>query len=176
MTSAARILLHVCCAPCATHAVETLKREYEVTLFFSNSNISPRAEYERRLAHARKIAAVYECQLVEGSYEHDKWLAAVAGLEDEPEKGKRCLKCFEFNLARAAEFAAENGFALFTTTLTISPHKRSADIFAIGRRLGSFLAIDFKKKDGFKHSLERSREHALYRQDYCGCEFSKHSC
>ena len=168
-----KILLHVCCAPCATHSIETLQAEYEVTLFFADSNISPENEYRRRLAEARRLAAAYGCAFAEDPYDHEAWLASVAGLEDEPEKGRRCLKCFEFNLTRAAEFAGSHGFAAFTTSLTISPHKRSADIFEIARRLGNFLPIDFKKKDGFKHSLELSREHALYRQDYCGCEFSR---
>jgi len=168
-----RILLHVCCAPCATHAVERLRDEHDVTLFFSNSNIHPRDEYEKRLAQARKLAERTDCPLVEDTYAHEDWLAFVAGLEAEPEKGQRCLKCFEYNLARAAEFAHRNGFDGFTTTLTISPHKSSTDLFRIGAALGDFLAVDFKKRDGFRRSIELSRQYDLYRQGYCGCEFSR---
>lgn len=170
-----RVLLHVCCAPCSTHAIETLLREYDVTLFFSNANIDPADEYARRLESARQTAGAYDLPLVEDLYNHAAWQQHVAGLEGEPERGARCTKCFEFNLARAADYARTHGFDLFTTTLTISPHKDSRTIFAIGERLGPFLALDFKKKDGFRHSLELSRKHGLYRQTYCGCEFSRRS-
>ena len=167
-----RILLHVCCAPCCTHAIERLRAGYDVTLFFSNSNLFPPEEYAKRLQEADRLARICQCCLVEDSYDHDAWLAFVKGLEDEREGGKRCRKCFEFNLTRAAAYARGNGFAAFTTTLTISPHKRAADIFAIGQRLGDFLDVDFKKQDGFRRSVELSHEFGLYRQGYCGCEFS----
>jgi len=110
--------------------------------------------------------------LIEDGYEHGIWLEHVRGLENEPEGGKRCEKCFEFNLSRTARYAQVNGFDLFTTTLTISPHKNSRMILRVGERLGSFLAVDLKKKDGFKRSIQSSREYDLYRQIYCGCEFS----
>ncbi|MBU0615664.1 MAG: epoxyqueuosine reductase QueH [Nanoarchaeota archaeon] len=169
-----KILLHVCCAPCSTHSIEALMKEYSVVLFFSNSNIFPQEEYEKRLENARKIASVYGLELIEDIYDHTAWLSFIKGLEDEPEKGKRCEKCFEFNLARAAQKADELGIDHFTTTLTISPHKDSIKIFEIGRRLSDkFLEINFKKKDGFKHSLELSDKHELYRQEFCGCEFSR---
>jgi len=168
-----RLLLHVCCAPCASHAVELLCRDHQVTLFFSNSNIAPQAEYRRRASAAADLARIYRCDLIEDDYDHAAWLAAVRGLESEPEKGRRCLGCFEFNLRRTAAAAQARGFDGFTTTLTTSPHKRSADILAIGSRLPGFVAVDFKKKDGFRHSLELSRRHNLFRQDYCGCEFSR---
>ena len=119
------------------------------------------------------MAAICGLPLVEDRYDHDAWLAWVAGLEQEPEQGARCLKCFEFNLSRTAAYARENDFDYFTTTLTISPHKHSATICTIGQQLGPFLAIDFKKRDGFKKSLELSRDYDLYRQTYCGCEFSR---
>ena len=167
-----RILLHVCCAPCGTHSIEVLRRDWDVTLFFSNSNIAPEAEYQRRLATARELASTLGLPLVVDSYDHAAWLESVRGLEDEPEKGKRCAKCFEFNLGRAAAYARANGFDHFTTTLTISPHKSSPLIFGIGERLGGFLAVDFKKQDGFRQSVEASKRLGLYRQDYCGCEFS----
>lgn len=167
-----RLLLHVCCGPCATHPILTLRDDYDLTLFFSNSNIAPREEYDRRLANARRLASICRTPFVCDEYEHEAWLAHVAGLEEEPERGRRCEKCFEFNLSRAAGYARRNGFDLFSTTLTISPHKDSETIFRIGRQAGAFLAVDLKKRNGFKRSIELSVEHNLYRQDYCGCEFS----
>jgi predicted adenine nucleotide alpha hydrolase (AANH) superfamily ATPase len=168
-----QLLLHICCAPCATHAVEEMKRIYAVTGFFSNSNIAPEKEYHRRLAEAQRVAAACDIPLVEDDYDHASWLEAIRGLELEPEKGKRCAVCFHYNLSRAATYAHEHAFDLFTTTLTISPHKRSQTIFEIGRELGPFLEADFKKRNGFKKSIEKSTAMGLYRQDYCGCEFSR---
>jgi len=174
MSELRRILLHVCCGPCATHSIERLASEgFEVTLFFANSNISPRSEFDKRLREVEKLAAACGRALVVDEYDHESWLAAIRGFEDAPEKGERCRRCFEFNLGRAAEFARGNGFEAFTTTLTISPHKSSADIFGIGSSLGDFLSVDFKKRDGFRKSLALSRRYELYRQDYCGCEFSR---
>jgi predicted adenine nucleotide alpha hydrolase (AANH) superfamily ATPase len=145
----------------------------DVTLFFSNCNIYPAGEYARRLEEVRKLSRLADCPLVVDEYDHGAWLAAVAGLEDEPERGARCRVCFEFSLGRAAVFAREHGFDALTTSLTISPHKVSATIFEIGQRVADeFLCIDFKKKDGFRRSLELSRAYGMYRQDYCGCEFS----
>jgi len=167
-----RVLLHVCCAPCSTHSIEVLQQDYDLTLYFSNSNISPLAEYQKRRDQVHRFAAICNLPLHEDPYDHDAWLEHIAGLENEPEKGERCQKCFEFNLTRAAEYAREHGFDYFTTTLTISPHKHSQTIFSIGERLGNFLRIDFKKKDGFRRSISLSKEHNLYRQSYCGCEFS----
>jgi predicted adenine nucleotide alpha hydrolase (AANH) superfamily ATPase len=146
--------------------------QYDVTFFYTNSNIYPESEYLQRLEEVRRFAAVCDVQLIEDVYDHEAWLTHIAGLEHEPEKGKRCVKCFEFNLGRTAAYAQQNGFDYFTTTLSISPHKHSRTIFDIGTRLGNFLGIDFKKKDGFRHSVELSKKHDLYRQDYCGCEFS----
>ena len=124
------------------------------------------------------MAAFHSLSLIEDDYEHSSWLETVAGLEDEPEGGERCAKCFEFNLGRAAAYCAANGFDAFTTTLTISPHKNSKKIFSIGEKLAKendvvFLSQDFKKKDGFRQSIELSNKHSLYRQNYCGCEFSR---
>ena len=168
-----RLLLHVCCGPCATASLERLKALGEVTLFFSNANIFPAAEYAKRLAEVRRLADRCDCALVEDAYDHDAWRAWIAGLEDEPERGGRCRRCFAYSLGRAARYAADNGFSGLTTTLTISPHKRSDDILAIGQRLTpEFLDIDFKTADGFRRSLELSRTYGFYRQDYCGCEFS----
>jgi hypothetical protein len=167
-----KLLLHVCCAPCSTHSIEVLKRDYDLALFFSNSNIYPKEEYERRLKNAKKIADIHGIPLIEDSYDHDAWLDHISGLESEPEKGKRCEKCFGFSLGRTSDCQKAEGFDLFTTTLTISPHKDSKKIFEIANKLGDFLEIDLKKKDGFSHSIGLSKKHNLYRQDYCGCEFS----
>lgn len=167
-----RILLHVCCAPCSTHSIEVIQQEYDVSLFFANSNIYPEEEFQKRLNELQRFAAACAVPLIVDPYDHNAWLEHIAGLEDEPEKGARCTKCFEFNLGRTADYAREQGFDYFTTTLTISPHKHSQTIFSIGERLGNFLCIDFKKKNGFQRSLSLSKEYNLYRQNYCGCEFS----
>ena len=167
------ILLHICCGPCGTASLERLQKLGPVTLFYSNSNIHPAAEYDQRLVEVRRLACVCGCELIVDEYSHDAWLKAIAGLEAEPERGARCLRCFEFSLGRAAELARKENFSGLTTTLTISPHKRSADIFAIGERLSDrFLDIDFKKGDGFRRSVHLAREYGMFRQTYCGCEFS----
>ena len=170
--SKTKILLHVCCAPCAVHPIEDLIKEYEVTLFYSNSNIYPKEEYNKRLDYAKIIAEEYKVDLIIDSYNHQEWRDFIKGFENEPEKGKRCAKCFEFNLGKTAAFAKENRFDLFTTTLTVSPHKSSKIIFEIGEVTNLFLKKDFKKKNGFKRSIELSKKFNLYRQNFCGCEFS----
>ena len=169
-----RILLHVCCGPCGTACVERLRSEGRVTLFFSNANIFPPEEYARRLKEARKLAARFDCAFVEDEPRHDDWLAAIRGLEGEPERGARCLRCFEYSLRRAAAYARAHGFDRLTTSLTVSPHKRSPDIFRVGRSVweAGFLEVDFKKRDGFRRSLRLAEELGMVRQDYCGCEFS----
>ncbi len=168
-----RLLLHVCCAPCGTAALERLQRHGEVTLFFSNGNIFPLDEYERRLGEVRRLAGACGCGLVEDAYDHPAWRQWIAGLELEPEGGDRCRRCFEFSLGRAACYARAQAFAGMTTSLSISPHKSTAALFAVGRRASEcFLEIDFKGEAGFRRSLELSRHYGLYRQDYCGCEFS----
>jgi predicted adenine nucleotide alpha hydrolase (AANH) superfamily ATPase len=167
-----RLLLHVCCGPCATHPIILLRDEYDITLFFANSNISPKDEYKKRLLEAQRLATICDLPLKENKYNHNKWLAWISGNEQEPEGGKRCEKCFEYNLSIAAEYAISNSFDLFTTTLTVSPHKNSKLIFDIGEKAGPFLAVDLKKKDGYKKGVELSKTYNLYRQNYCGCEFS----
>lgn len=167
-----KLLLHICCGPCATHPIVLLREEYDITLFFANSNISPEAEYEKRLMEAKRLATVCEVPLKEDNYDHEKWLTWIAGSEKEPEGGERCSKCFEYNLGISAEYAVNNGFDLFTTTLTVSPHKNSKLIFEIGEQVGPFLAVDLKKKDGYRKGVELSKAYNLYRQNYCGCEFS----
>jgi len=170
------VLLHTCCGPCASHAVEELRRlGYTVTLCFSNANLAPAEEYERRLEAARQLAAHEQAPLIADPPDHAAWLAAMQGLEDAPEGGARCERCFRYSLTRVQAIAAAQGFDSFTTSLTISPHKRAAIIFAIGRELDPvrFLDVDFKKHDGFRRSTAIARDCGLYRQNYCGCEFSQ---
>jgi len=172
-----KILLHICCAPCATASIERLKENYDVVGMFSNSNIYPEGEYLKRLEEARKYCRKIEIKLIEINYNYKNWLEQIKGLEKEPEGGKRCLKCYKIRLEEAAKEAKKRNFDYFTTTLTISPYKNFAEIKEIGDNLGKqygveFLDIDFKKKDGFRKSVELSKKNRLYRQHYCGCEFS----
>ena len=142
-------------------------------MYFSNSNIDTYDEYEKRLAAARKLASADGVELIVDEYDHASWLREVAeGFESEPERGRRCDRCFRYNLSRTAAYAAANGYDMFATSLTVSPHKPSGRIFAASDD-PRFLHADFKKKDGFKTSVRRAAELGLYRQNYCGCEFSK---
>jgi epoxyqueuosine reductase len=171
-----KVLLHTCCAPCASHCVLTLLDEgHEVTLFYSNSNIAPQEEWQKRLEAVQTLARHYDLPLLVDPPEHDEWLMHVAsGLEEEPERGKRCEGCFRYSLVRTHTAMLKSGHDAFTTSLTVSPHKVSATIFEVGKALSTtqFLALDFKKNNGFKHSLELTEKLGLYRQSYCGCEFS----
>ena len=175
-------LLHTCCGPCASACVPRLKETgREVTMLFANSNIDTKDEFEKRLHEAEKLAAVDGVKIAALPYDHDEWLREVAaGYEHEPEKGMRCARCFRYNLTKAAEYAKAHGFDEFTTSLTVSPHKVSKTIFDVAKSLPSslfplpsFLPCDFKKREGFKLSVKRTKELGLYRQGYCGCEFSK---
>ena len=175
-------LLHTCCGPCASACVPRLKEMgREVTMLFANSNIDTKDEFEKRLGEAEKLAKVDDVKIVALPYDHDEWLREVAaGYEHEPEKGARCARCFRYNLTKAAEYAKAHGFDEFTTSLTVSPHKVSRTIFDVAKSLPSslfplpsFLETDFKKREGFKLSVKRTKELGLYRQGYCGCEFSK---
>jgi len=169
-----KILLHTCCAPCAAPSAERLVLAgREVVLYFSNSNIYPEPEYLKRLKHARRLSHQMDLVIEEDQYDHDEWLAHIHGLEDEPEKGLRCRTCFEFSLARTDQLAKRLDIPVFATTLTLSPHKVSRIIFEIGQQFSRFEAIDFKKQEGFLRSIELSEEYDLYRQTYCGCEFSQ---
>lgn len=168
-----KLLLHICCAPCACGCLDKIN-EREVTLYFSNSNLSSREEFEKRLENVKIFAGKYNFPLIVDPYDHEAWLNSVSRVPDyelAPERGSRCGACFEFNLARTAAKAEELDMN-FTTTLTVSPHKNSKLIFAIGGKSLRFEAIDFKKNDGFLKSLRLSKELNLYRQNFCGCEFS----
>jgi len=172
-----RILVHACCAPDALYVFGVLGGDYEVTGFFSNSNIHPAEEYGRRLEEARMVSGRLGVPLLEDSYDPQAWLHLTMKFRDEPEKGRRCDVCYALRLARTAKAAAAGGFDAFGTVLTLSPWKKSAVINRIGRQFGrrygpAFLEADFKKRDGFRKSLALSRTHGLYRQDYCGCRYS----
>lgn len=168
-----KILLHVCCAPRATACVERLLADdRDVSLYFSNSNINSKMEFEKRLSYVEKIAGIFDVGLEIDTYRHDDWLEHVHGLESEPERGLRCVKCFDWSLQRTAQKAAEVGIESFATSLTVSPHKNSRIIFETANQYSGFEPWDFKKKNGFLRSRELSDEFNLYRQNYCGCEFS----
>jgi predicted adenine nucleotide alpha hydrolase (AANH) superfamily ATPase len=173
-----KLLLHICCAPCSTEVIERLSPSYEVTGFFYNPNIHPRREYELRLSELERFSKEEGFRYIPGEYDIKDWFGKTKGLEKEPEGGKRCKVCYRIRLEETAKAAKERGFDMFTTTLTISPHKNASIINSIGRELKrkygiKFLSKDFKKKDGFKKSVEHSKKHGLLRQDYCGCVFSK---
>lgn len=172
-----KLLLHICCAPDQTVAVERTIGEYDVTGFFSNSCIEPRGEYYKRLASSKDLSEIQSIELLEDEYFPNSFLEISKGLENEPEKGKRCKRCIEFRMRRTAEKAAAEGFDIFAATLTVSPHKDADFINRIGTELAlefdiEYLPTDFKKKDGFKRSVELSKEFGIYRQDYCGCRYS----
>lgn len=172
-----RILVHVCCAPDALYVFGLLRDDYEVTGFFSNSNIQPRGEHDLRLAEARRVARETGVPLLEDDYDPDAWTALTRKFKDEPEKGRRCDVCYASRLSRTAARAARDGFDAFTTVMSLSPWKKAGVLNRIGRQFAArhgvaFLEADFKKKDGFKKSVELSRAHGLYRQDYCGCVYS----
>jgi len=159
-----KILLHTCCAPCASPSGERLIKEgWDITLFYSNSNIFPEAEYLKRLDSANKLAKIWNIPLVTDSWDHEEWRNYVKGHEKEPEGGSRCSLCFEFNLKRTADKAEELGFTAY---------KNSKVIFDIASIFPGFMEFNFKKKNGFLRSVELSKEYGLYRQNYCGCEFS----
>ena len=177
-----RLLLHSCCAPCSSYVMEYLSRYFEITVFYYNPNITEEAEYRRRAAEeARLIAQMpfsHPVTFLEGPYEPKRFLEAVRGLEQIPEGGARCRECFRLRLAESAKAAVQEGCDYFTTTLTISPLKNAAVLNELGEAAAAeygtvFLPSDFKKRNGYKRSIELSHEYDLYRQDYCGCVFSK---
>lgn len=176
MEKGEKILLHVCCGPCSTSSIERLlSLDYRPVLYFSNSNIDTHEEFEKRYSELLKVAKLNNLSVIKDDYDHASWREAVRGYENEREGGERCSHCFDFNLNRAYLKAKELGIKYFTTTLTVSRFKNSAKIFSIGKKYEGFEEIDFKKKDGFNRSIVLSKEMNLYRQNYCGCEFSKRS-
>lgn len=180
------LLLHSCCGPCSTAVVERLGGNYEITIYFYNPNITDREEYERRKEAQISFIDQYNGRkdtkdrltFIEGPYDPENFYQACLGFESEKEGGRRCNVCFQLRLEKTAEVASISGFDCFSTTLSVSPHKDFDTISAIGKSLGvkyglAFLNENFKKKDGYKRSIELSREYHLYRQNYCGCSFSK---
>ena len=176
-----KLLLHACCAPCSSAVLERLSNFFEITIFYYNPNITEEKEYLKRIEELKKYISLvkykYPISLIPGNYEPQKFFEMANGLEDEPERGKRCYKCYAMRLEESARIADELGFDYFCTTLTLSPHKNSNWINEIGEDLNNrynsiYLYSDFKKRNGYKRSIELSREYDLYRQDYCGCVYS----
>lgn len=174
------LLLHSCCGPCSSAVIERLAEHFRLTLYYYNPNIEPEAEYRRRLAEQERLLTLLPggLSLLPCEYDHDAFSAFARAMADEPEGGKRCLSCFALRLGQTARAAKENGFEYFTTTLSVSPHKNAEALNAIGegiaRQLGvRYLTADFKKKNGYLRSLQLSKAFDLYRQDYCGCLYSK---
>ena len=177
-----RLLLHSCCAPCSSYVLECLNRAFDIDIFYYNPNISPREEFDRRVAELQRLVARLphenDMRVIVGDYDNDAFMAMCRGHEDDLEGGARCERCFRMRLGEAAKLAARLGSDYFTTTLTISPLKDAQLLNAIGLELAGragvpWLCSDFKKKNGYKRSCELSAEYGLYRQDYCGCVFSK---
>ena len=186
------LLLHVCCAPCSSACLDILKEWFNITLLFYNPNIQPKEEYFKRQEelkqfvselnqeNSQKIQAdiLKEIKILDVEYDPDEFFQVTKGLENEKEGGKRCRKCFELRLAKTADICKKGGYDYFTTTLTLSPYKDSQLLNEIGKTMQDrfnkqYLFSDFKKNEGYKKSIEYSKKYKLYRQDYCGCVFSK---
>ena len=176
-----KLLLHACCAPCSSAVLERLGDIFSITILYYNPNITEKREYEKRLEEIKKFTSSfitkYPIEVIPGRYNPLEFFDMAKGLEKEPERGKRCYKCYELRLEETARLAKKMNFDYFTTTLSLSPYKEAAWINEIGGNLQekynvSFLYSDFKKKSGYKRSIELSKEYNLYRQDYCGCVYS----
>ncbi len=176
-----KLLLHSCCAPCSSYVLEYLSQYFEITVFYYNPNIYPESEYTKRIWEQEEpideLPAKHPISFMAGPYDKERFYEMASGLEHVKEGGARCMKCYELRLREAAKIAKNAGFDYFTTTLSISPLKKAERLNEIGQRLGEeyeveYLLSDFKKKNGYKRSIELSKIYGLYRQDYCGCEFS----
>lgn len=176
------LLLHSCCAPCSSYTLEYLSRYFSITVFYFNPNISPKAEFDKRFAEQKRLIealpAENKISLICGDYNYDEFLNISRGYESVPEGGERCFRCYRMRLEKTAELAKQKGFDYFCTTLSISPLKNSQKIneigFDVAEKYGvKWLPSDFKKREGYKRSIELSREYDLYRQNFCGCVFSK---
>lgn len=177
-----KLLLHSCCAPCSSYVLEYLSQYFEITVFYYNPNIYPEQEYRKRVieqeALIRSMNCRYPITFLEGNYEKDKFYEIAKGLEEEPEGGERCRRCYRLRLRAAALAAKEGGYDYVTTTLSISPMKKADWLNEIGQEEAeqqgvSYLLSDFKKKNGYQRSIQLSKQYGLYRQDYCGCVFSR---
>ncbi len=172
-----RLLLHICCAPCATVVIKRLRSEYELTGFFYNPNIFPGEEYQKRLLGVEILMQNWQFGLIIGNYDHQRFLAAAKDPGDEPEGGRRCEICYRLRLSETVVKAKELGYQVVASTLTVGPNKKAVVINRLGSELAlrfgiEFLSADWKKQEGFKESVVLSRSLGLYRQHYCGCEFS----
>jgi epoxyqueuosine reductase len=173
-----KLLLHICCAGCGAFVSQLLSKDFDLTLYFFNPNIESANEYKRRKDEVIRIAALFNLPVIFDNYDHDEWLRTISGKENEPEKGARCYLCYKSRLKKTSEAAKKLGFSHFGTTLSVSPHKVYKYIKEIGENLAQensvlFFDQDFKKENGFLLSANLSKELGLYRQNYCGCEFSK---
>ncbi len=176
------ILLHSCCAPCSSHVISVLSPHFDITILYYNPNIEPYEEYLKRKEEEIRFIGEYpasnKLDIIDCDYDNDKFHEVVKGLEDLREGGNRCFICYELRLLKTAEMAKELGYDYFATTLSVSPYKNSKKLNEIGLKLSGeydvkYLISDFKKKNGYKHSIELSKEYNLYRQDYCGCIYSR---
>ncbi|MCI8388731.1 MAG: epoxyqueuosine reductase QueH [Clostridiales bacterium] len=179
-----RLLLHCCCAPCSSYVLEYLTDYFDITVFFYNPNITSREEYNKRAAEEKRLISLLphsnSITFVEGSYEPERFIEQSCGFDQLPEGGERCFRCYRLRLAETAKYMSQHRdeYDYFCTTLTVSPHKNAAKLNEIGFELAdeygvSYLPSDFKKREGYKRSIELSHEYGLYRQDYCGCEYSR---
>ncbi|MBM3322923.1 epoxyqueuosine reductase QueH [candidate division WOR-3 bacterium] len=172
-----KLLLHICCGPCATEVIRRLAEQHEVVGYYYNPNICPEEEHDKRLMEVQRLSALWRVLVDAGPCDHERFRECVRGLENEPEGGARCERCYRLRLEQAAVAARANGCTHLATTLAIAPMKRASVINPIGMAAAErhglhFVAEDWKKKDGFRRSVELARELGLYRQHYCGCEFS----
>ncbi len=184
LQTAPNLLLHSCCAPCSSHCIEYLSQYFNITVLYYNPNIYPEAEYEKRKTEQKRLISEmdtkYPVKMLDCDFESEKFYEMAKGMENCREGGERCFNCYRLRLEKTALEAKKNDFDYFTTTLTISPLKNAQKINEIGEELSEeygvkFLPSDFKKKEGYKRSIELSKEYNLYRQDYCGCVYSKQS-
>ncbi|MBR4231462.1 MAG: epoxyqueuosine reductase QueH [Bacilli bacterium] len=182
LKSAPKILLHSCCGPCSTECITRLTKYFDITVLYYNPNIEPQEEYEKRkqeqIRFIKAFKPINKLDFMDCDYDNASFERMTEGLEKEPEGGKRCHKCYELRLKKTANIAKEKGYDFFGTTLTVSPYKNSQIINEIGEIVSKnvgveFLYSDFKKEDGYKKSIELSKEYSLYRQNYCGCHYSK---
>ena len=178
-----KMLLHSCCGPCSTSVIDRLKDEYDLTIFYYNPNIYPQEEYQKRLAEQQKYVSLIGLDIVviDGTYvDNADFEGHCVGLENEKEGGARCSVCFAYRLDKTAQYAKQNGYDIFATTLTVSPHKNAKVINDIGLKIAQkynieYLVADFKKQDGYLKSIRLSQKYSLYRQNYCGCKYSLHN-
>lgn len=177
-----KLLLHSCCGPCSSGVLEDLCKTYDVTILFYNPNIYPEEEYYKRLQAQEQIVAKlnengFNIKLIEAEYDNNVYERAIVGLENEPEGGNRCEKCFRLRMAYTADYAVKHDYDIFTTTMSVSPHKNYILLNQIGNELSSqygveYLEANFKKNNGYLKSINNSKKYGLYRQNYCGCRYS----